>query len=141
MCLFWCLGSPAARSLCWDWQAAVVAVPRPFMLQEPAPCSTSGACRNPCCPQVRVDEPCSKRKETPSGAEADLSDWESVFDNKTGHEKEEGRPENSRTNESCLPRGPHPWYFVGRKERKCDQRPADHCNPEERRGFHLDRGK
>src|SRR5206468_11164504 len=52
---------------------------------------------------------------------------------------EEGRPENRRTNESCLPRGPHPWYFVGRKERKRDQRPPDHCNPEERRGLHLDR--
>src|SRR5439155_21793478 len=111
MRLFCGLGSRAAWSLCWDWQAAVVAVPRPLVPQEPAPCSTHRACRNPCCPQVRIDEPCSKGKETPSGAEADLSDWEHVFDNNAGHEKEEGRPENRRTNESCLPPGAAPLVF------------------------------
>src|SRR5437773_3808854 len=141
MHLFGALGSRTARSLCWHWQAAAVAVPRPLVPQEPAPCSTNGTCRNPRCPQVGVDEPCSKGKETPSGAEADLSDWESVLHNITGHEKEEGCPHNRRTNEAGLPRRPQPWYFVGWRERNCDQRPPDHCNPEEWRGFHLDRCK
>src|SRR5438046_10347784 len=97
MHLFGALGSRTAQSLCWHWQAAVVAVPRPLVPQEPAPCSTNGTCRNPRCPQVGVDETCYKGKETPSGAEAELSVGESVFHNKAGHERSEGRPNNHRT--------------------------------------------